>query len=468
MKNKVINTIKKYKLIEKGDNVLVGVSGGPDSMALLYILYEIRDYINFNLYVAHVNHGVRGKEADRDEEFVKKVCSKLDIPFYSKKVDMEEFAKKNRLSQEEAGRKIRYSFFREIIKKLGKGKIAVAHNKNDQAETLLMRFIRGTGIDGLKGMDYINGDIIRPLLDVERKEIESFLENSGIKARIDKTNLKPIYKRNKIRLELIPYIRENFNENIINTLFRTSTIMKVESDFLENYSKKIQNEVLKNKGKNEVSIDRDKFLEQHIAIKNRILRNCIENIKGNLKGIEEKHISDMITLIKEGSTGKRIDLPNNLIIRISYDTIIIEKKKKSNKKKELYYTVKINGITEVEDFGFEISTKVLHKDDFKMESKNKFIKYFDYDKIKDNLYIRNRKPGDIFKPLGMRGRKKLKDFFIDEKIPREKRDLIPLLVDKENILWVIGYRISEQYKITNKTKRILVVEYKNNKEELHE
>ena len=186
MEDRVLKTIKKYNLIQEGEEIVIGLSGGPDSMALLYVLLDIREEIDFNIHIAHVNHGIRGKDALADEKFVEKLAKKINLPYYSKTVNMDKYAKEQGISSEEAGRKLRYGFFREILFKLGGGKIAVAHNKNDQAETLIMRFFRGTGIDGLKGMEYKNGDIIRPILGIERKEIEKYLLDRNIESRIDK------------------------------------------------------------------------------------------------------------------------------------------------------------------------------------------------------------------------------------------------------------------------------------------
>ncbi|MFS8542049.1 MAG: tRNA lysidine(34) synthetase TilS, partial [Tissierellales bacterium] len=188
MKEKVLDVIRKYNLIEDKDNILIGLSGGPDSMALLFVLLEIKEYIDFNIFIAHVNHGVRGKEALEDEKFVEELANRLNLPYFSKTVNMDEYAKIKKMSSEEAGRELRYEFFREVLSKIGGGKIAVAHNKNDQAETLLMRILRGTGLEGLKGMEYKKGDIIRPLLGIERKEIENFLKERNIEYRIDRTN----------------------------------------------------------------------------------------------------------------------------------------------------------------------------------------------------------------------------------------------------------------------------------------
>ena len=200
----VMNNIMENNLIEKNENIVVAVSGGADSMALLYALIEIRSVLDFNIIIAHVNHGVRGEDADSDQEFVRQKSIEMELPFYTINVDMNAYAKEQKISSEEAGRLLRYNFFREIIKEKGSGKIAVAHNKNDQAETLLLRIMRGTGIDGLKGMDFISGDIIRPLLNISRDEIEKYIENNKIDTVLDKTNLLPIYNRNKVRLELLP------------------------------------------------------------------------------------------------------------------------------------------------------------------------------------------------------------------------------------------------------------------------
>lgn len=467
MKKKVINTIIKNNLIEKGDNILVGVSGGPDSMALLYVLKEAKKKIDFNLYVAHVNHGVRGKEADEDEEYVRKVSNKLGIPFYSIKIDMSNYAKENKLSEEEAGREIRYNFFRQVLSKIGHGKIAVAHNKNDQAETLIMRFIRGTGLDGLKGMDYKNGNIIRPLLDVSRDEIERYIKENNIEVRIDKSNFKPIYSRNKIRLELIPFIKENFNENFIDTIYRTSKLMAVDSDFLNKFALEKYEQIIEKEAENKIIINREKFLKQHDSIKSRILRIAIEKLLGHIKGIEEKHIYDAIKLVLHNNTGKRIHLPKNIQIGIGYGYFTVEKIDFKNEKTNYEYIIDIEKLTKIDELKCEITTEILNVNEVDINKTNRFIKYFDYDKIYGNLYIRNRRPGDKFFPLGMKGKKKLKDFFIDLKVPRDIRDKVPLLVDDCNIIWVVGYRISELCKVKPETKRVLKIQIKY-KEDLYE
>lgn len=465
LKEKAMKTILAHNLIENNDNIVIGVSGGPDSMALLYFLMDIKDKISFNIYVAHLNHGVRGEEAVLDEKYVEEICFELGLPFYSKKVDMNEYAKIHKMSSEESGRKLRYDFFRELVDKVGGGKIAVAHNKNDQAETILMRIMRGTGIDGLRGMDYRRGDIIRPLLDVSREEIEEYLKDKNVEARVDKTNLENIYSRNKIRLELIPYMEENFNPNIIDTLWRNGNIIGYDSDFLQGYSQKVYSQLMKKETKSSIILNRSVFKEQHIAIRSRIIRNALLKINGSLQGFTQNHINDVMDLFIGDKTGKEIHLVNDTIAKTSYDDLIIEKAE--NKKVEKFNCpIRINDVTYIKKNDCFFETKVLPIEKVKINCGKRFIKCFDYDKIVNGLKVRNRISGDRFTPLGMDGSKKLKDFFIDEKIPKEERDAIPLIVDGKEIIWVVGYRMNEKYKVTSNTKNVILIKYYKNYEEL--
>ena len=375
---------------------------------------------------------------------------------------MDEYAKKKRLSSEEAGREIRYGFFREILSKIGGGKIAVAHNKNDQAETLLMRVLRGTGLDGLRGMEYKKGDIIRPLLGIERREIEAYLHERSIDYRIDRTTLEPIYGRNKIRLDLIPFIELNYNPNIIDTLWRMSEVIGMDNDYLEFQSKIAYENVVKERSNNSIVLDRDAFIEQHRSIQHRIVRNCLLELNGHLQGFTYKHISDVVSLFLEKGTGKIIHLANDIIAKTSYSNFVIEKNKDEVKDDDFCYRLELNAFTYIEDIGcgFNIRIKPIDEVDMK-KVKNKHIKYFDYDKVIGSLYVRNRRSGDRFKPFGMKGSKKIKDYFIDEKIPKDKRDKIPLVVDDKDILWVVGYRTSDIYKISKDTKNVLIIEVEN-------
>lgn len=455
MIEKVLKTIKENKLILDSDNIIVGVSGGPDSMALLSVLYELKDNLNFNLYVAHINHGTREGESDIDEEYVRDYCNKLNIKFYSKNVNLKKYSKENKLSEEEAGRVIRYEFFRSIIKKLGKGKIAVAHNKNDQAETFILRLLRGSGIDGLKGMTYLNNDIIRPLLDITRDEIEKYLSENDIEFRIDKTNLLPIYTRNKVRLELIPYLIKNFNKNIIDTLSRTSKLMKIDSDYLNLEASKYFEDILISYKGDKIALCSSKFNSLHLSMKTRILRLGFEKLNGSVKNLEEKHIRSIIKLVSDGKTGKSINITNNIRVYNEYDKFIFMIN--NNKKQEEFsYILNIDDTTNIKELNILVKTRIIDSSSKILQNKP-FIKYFDYDKIIGGIYLRNKRNGDKFVPKGMKGSKKLKDFFIDEKVPREQRDKIPIIHDDKNIIWIVGYRISELYKIDVNTKKVIEI-----------
>src|SRR5699024_3532729 len=288
-----------------------------------------KEFINFNIIIVHINHGVRGEEALKDELFVKEKAEELNIPYYSKTIDMVGYAKDNKISEEEAGRKLRYGFFRQILSKKGKGKIAVAHNKDDQAETLLMRIFRGTGIDGLKGMDFLQKDIIRPILNISREDIEKYIEENEIETVLDKTNLMPIYTRNQIRLELIPYIEKNFNPNLIDTMWRLSETSTLDSNFLERYSEDKYNNMLKSKDKTYIVLDVDMFNKEDESIKNRIVRMSIEKILGDLQGFSREHINSLVKLFEVGETGKEIHLPRNIIGKVDYKELQIYIEKRS-------------------------------------------------------------------------------------------------------------------------------------------
>lgn len=453
MREAVLDNILEYNLISKGDNIIAGVSGGLDSMALLMVLYDLKEDLDFNIIVCHVNHGVR-EEAVEDQEFVRNVASNLGLEFHTINVDMVSYGKEMGITAEEAGRELRYGFFREIIRKVGHGKIAVAHNKNDQAETLLQRLMRGTGLHGLKGMDFKSQDIIRPILNISRGEIEEYLQANNIEYVIDKTNLLPIYNRNKVRLELIPYIEENFNPNIIETLWRTSQTANMDSTYLDEVSQENYNNIVKREDTYSIILNGDKFIKIHPSIQNRIIRLSILRLIQSIQGLSQYHITSIVDMFIEQNTGKQIDLPNGLVARVSYNDLIIEREQKpSNQPYE--FSLKI-GENTIKRLDMSISLQLVDEMD-KKDDPN--IKYIDYDKIKGKLYIRNRKNGDRIRPLGMNGSKKIKDYFIDKKIPREDRDRIPLLVDDENIIWILGHSISELYKVSKSTNKILKINY---------
>lgn len=316
MIEKVLKTIKKEKLIINGDKLVLGVSGGPDSICMLNILNHIRNdknlHMNFDIIVAHVNHLIR-EEAKSDEIFVKKFCEKIGVQFYSRSIDVQKIANNNKISTEEAGRNARYDFFDEILEKTYSNKIAIAHNKNDKIETMIMNVLRGSGISGLKGIQPIkNNKYIRPLIECERSEIEQYCIDNNIDARIDKTNFENIYTRNKVRNVIIPYIKREFNPNIIQTMDRLSELVKEEDKFLEELVKTKYKQLIEEEQTKQFIMDLRMFNKEDKVIKSRILLYTISRLFGTTKGIEKIHIEDVIKLC-ENNIGNKYLTPNKNI-----------------------------------------------------------------------------------------------------------------------------------------------------------
>jgi len=313
MKEKVLEIIKKYNLIENGDKIVIGVSGGPDSITLLNVLLEIKNenIINFDMVVCHINHMIR-EEAVQDEEYVLEFCKKYNIECFVKKIDEENKAKEEKLGTEEAGRIARYEFFNEILEKTGSNKIATAHTANDNAETVLMNIIRGSGTAGLKGIEVKRDNLIRPLIDCSREEIEEYCKTNNLNPRIDKTNFQNIYTRNKVRNMLIPYIKENFNPNIIEGINRLSELSKKENEYLEKVTQKKYKEILIEEQDNQIILDLNKFNLQELVIKQRLVLYTINILFGTRSGIEKKHIEDIIKLCSN-NIGNKFLIPNKKV-----------------------------------------------------------------------------------------------------------------------------------------------------------
>jgi tRNA(Ile)-lysidine synthase len=446
MREKVIRTIEKYNMLKKGYGVVVGLSGGPDSACLLHILCSIRELYDLRICAVHLNHMIRDEEAVRDEKYSEGLAASLDVPFYSKQIPVEEYARENRLSSEEAGRLLRYEFFNEVAQRTGSNRIALAHNMNDQAETMLMHFIRGSGISGISGIKPVREDrYIRPIIACSREEIEEYCRANNINPVIDSTNKQSIYTRNRVRLEMIPYIKENFNPNIIESLYKVSDILRDEDDYI-NSRAFIELERIKSGD----SVDAGSFNLLHIALKRRIIRVLIEEAKGNLDGIESKHISECIEFVEKGHTGKTINLPDDIECIIQYDVFKIRKREDFS---DFEYELPIPGNVKINETGETIITTLIENINSNYID-CEFIKYFDYDKIKNRLTARNKRNGDYILPKGMKGRKKIKDIFIDKKISREDRERTVLVAQDSEILWVPGIRDSRNCKIDENTKRI--------------
>jgi len=336
LKQKILQTIKKYNLINRGDNIVIGVSGGPDSICLLHILNELKEELEINIFVAHINHMIR-EEADEETEYVKKMCKNMNIECYVQKVDVQKQATEQKIGTEEMGRIVRYSFFEEVAKKTNSNKIATAHNSNDKVETVLMNILRGSGLSGLKGIEAIrDGKFIRPLIESEREEIEKYCVENKLEPKYDKSNNENIYRRNKIRNEVIPYIKKEFNENIVKTINRLSEVVTEESEFIEKITEQVFNNVnvgvatlgdpQENVGASTarpqdcnnhiIELNLKEFNKLELVIKRRLILYTINKVIGTTAGIEKINIDDIIKLCENNIGNKFLEPTKNIKILV--------------------------------------------------------------------------------------------------------------------------------------------------------
>lgn len=441
--------IEKHELIQKGDDIVVGVSGGADSMALLYFLWNNRDYYHITLKAAHVHHGIR-EEAENDASYVEEICKAWNIPFYRYDCNVKAIAKEKGLSEEEAGRIERYNFFISLTNQYGK--IATAHNMNDQTETLIMRFLRGSSVKGLAGILPKRDNIIRPLLNTKRKDIELYCKDNNISYKNDDTNFMPIYTRNKIRLECIPYIERNINANIVDLLASHAEAYREHESFLSTYTEQIFNKciVRSNDG---LVVDLLSLQNEHIYIKKRVLILCIKVLNNSVKDITSKHIESMVQLFEKQS-GKQVALPYGLIAKKQYSKLILLKQNQENEHNHKGCSL-LEGINSYFLGKTQIRLMVEKNHASLQKDKNCCTIYIDYDKIKDSLQLRFRQSGDFI--VTENGTKTLKKYFIDEKIPKDERDKMLVVADENEIVWILGQRVNLHYYVTQDTKNILKI-----------
>lgn len=440
---KVFSCIEKYQMIPKDSHVIVGISGGADSVCLLKILKEYEKRQNFQLYAVHINHHIRGEEAVRDEKFSKEFCKKMEVPFTVFHYDVPKIAREGKLSLEEAGRNVRREAFEKAIKNItmaGRKIIALAHHENDHVETILHNLIRGSGVAGLGGIRPVSGEkkeYIRPLLFVKRKEIEEYLKGQGIVWVTDSTNLELEYTRNKIRHQIIP-VMEQINPQAVFCIGRAAENMWQIEEYLQEQTDILYRKYVKQTG-DIFCILKECFSEKEI-LQSYLIRRVLEKASKKKKDITATHI-EAVKRLSKGRTGTFVSLAWGVTASQVYGDVHIGKEKEEE---NCLYTL------EGEVFPYEkqqIPEKI-------------YTKWFDYDRIKSNLSVRHRLQGDYLVVNEKGGRKKIKDYLIDCKVPRQERDKLTLLADGSHILWVVGYRISEDYKVTSQTKQILKVQVK--------
>ena len=474
--------ILQHKMIENGETVLVAVSGGADSLALLYGLHALRPQLNCRFHVAHLNHCLR-PDADADADFVRQHASLLDLSCTVERTEVPRLVKQWKLSIEAAGRRARYQFYEAACKEVGATKVALGHHQDDTAETVLMNLIRGSGTTGLKGIAPVRDiRIIRPLVGFTRQQIEAFLTSIGVTPQDDSTNTDRRYLRNRIRHELIPMLESDYNSNIRIGLNRTADVLGTESEYLDTMAQAAFEtcripDTDKGTAPHNIVLDRTKFREYHIALQRRILRQSVTEILGDINDLYFVHCESMLNLIEGNAPNAALALPNSLQFRRAYQHLIFEKFENAEfpsspvEMESFTHPLTVPGKTFIEVLKSEIIAEIGNVPPYESVAipDGKFEAIFDYEKLEEAfpetlpLTVRNRQRGDRFQPYGMQGTKKIKDFFIDTKVPRYKRDRIPLLVCEDEVLWIIGHTTSELFKIKPSTQQYLYLRYVSDK-----
>jgi tRNA(Ile)-lysidine synthase len=453
---KINKTIKEYRMLDRGDRVIVAVSGGPDSVCLLRILLALAKDLDLTLHVAHLDHRFRGEESAAEARFVEGLAKDLGLTVTCESRNVPAYCAERGLSAQAGAREVRYAFLRQIAKVSGCQRIALGHTANDQAETLLMRLIRGAGISGLSAIPPVREDIIRPLIGITRDAVLEYLKELGQDFVNDPSNEKPVYTRNRVRHELLPVL-ERFNPKIINALAMEAVLLRDESAALEATLPEIMQQVVYAKGK-AVLIRREEFNRLLPALRRRVLRKAIELVAGN-DAIDHSWLrtGEAIGFMAEAQSGRSMEVPGGLLLEREYEDIIIREREQ---KTVFCVPLALPGETVVPAAHLAVETVILDTLPDPSDDGGNYLwqAVFDYDKISLPLYLRNRRPGDRFCPAGMGGKnKKLQDYFVDEKVPQMQRNTAPLLATEQDVVWIVGMRTDGRFLPGPSAKNMLVV-----------
>lgn len=456
-KDKVLKYNARNKLFQKGDKIIVGVSGGRDSVCLLDVLDRCREEFDLTLLVLHVNHCLRGEDADRDEKFVEELAKERGFEFYSEKADIRQIACERKMTEEEAGRYVRYQIMRHVCMEKGYDKIAVAHHQDDVAETVLFQMFRGSGPRGLSGIHPKREYIIRPILFAESSEIEAYIKQNNLTYCQDKSNDVEEYSRNKIRLRVFPYVEKEINNRAKAHVAKAAQKIALQNKYIEKQAKKEYMRVV-HVDRGEYYYDCREFSGLDLVIQVEVIRLILKNFRDSVKDITEKHYKMLVSLTKK-EAGKRITLPGNICAESRYG--FVRYKYESGDAGEFFSQecrLPFEQLVEIRKDRIRLYMDVIPREKLPKEIPQKdYTKWFDYDKIKSGIRLRNPLDGDYFIMDSRGNRKKLSRYYIDEKIPSSERKKEIVLADENHVIWAVPGRISNAYKVTKETKRVLVV-----------
>jgi tRNA(Ile)-lysidine synthase len=462
---RILGFIQEHCPIPSQSRLLVAVSGGPDSVCLLHVLVKLKKELDIELHAVHLNHQLRGAESDTDAQYVFDLAQSLNVPVTIAKRDVAGYQARKHISLEEAAREVRYNFLAQTAKALGASQVAIGHTRDDHIETILMHLIRGSGTRGLQGLaphvKWQTADavitIVRPLLEVSRKETQGYCQEYNLTPRLDSSNLSLSPLRNRIRLRLLPLLK-SYNPRIANALLRTAHIAADDVAFLEEAGDRLWHQVAQRR-ENTIILDKEPFLTLPPALKRQVLRMSLEKLIGNLKDIEARHIEEIMNALSKPA-GRSLSLPGGLTFTIEYNRYLIGEDSLALSPLpplEQELTLIIPGETTLA--GWHVVANITNREQM-VEKGDSLTAHFDFDKTGDRLAVRNRKPSDRFCPLGMSQPKKLNEFMIDAKIPRLWRKRVPIVCSPQQIIWVVGWRIDDRVKVTENTKRVLCLKFR--------
>lgn len=449
--DKVFSAIQKYEMLRDEEKILAGLSGGPDSVCLLHVLHRLKDRLALDLAALYIDHGLRPDETKGEVEFCRRLCEELSVDFLSRPIDVNTYAKEQGSNLQEAARELRYMTFESVAYEIGAKKIALGHTIDDQLETFFMRMFRGSGPKGLSGIPPVRGIIIRPLLDVDREDIENYLKQEHKSFIMDSSNLKKDYLRNKLRLELIPEMKK-MAPHITQSIARTMDILREEEKYFEIIIAKTLMKLISRKTDKRIELFLSPLEAMNRVILRRVLRRALDETRG-LRGIEFVHIENIIELVKHGRQGDRICLPRGLRAVKDYATLIFTSE---IPEKLGSFILNVPGKVVLKEIGAVIEASIEH--DGEQHGRERTTAVFDAGKTGTELTIRSREKGDFFYPAGFGKKKKLQDYFVDEKVPRDERDAIPIVITGNDIVWIAGYRGDERFKVSDSTKMFLKIE----------
>lgn len=456
---KIKKTIQKYRMLEPGDGVVVGVSGGPDSVMLCHVLHRLRDRCGLSLTVAHLNHGIRGAEAARDARFVERLARGLGLPYVVQEQDVPAYCRERSRSLQEAAREVRYRFLEAVRVNAGAVKIALGHNADDQAETVMLWLLRGAGLKGLGGMPPVrSGIIIRPLIETTREEIETYLRAKGIAFVRDSSNRKDAYVRNRLRRQVFPLLKKHFNPQLVKSLVSTASIISMENEYLEAVAHNKLTSIVASKTAASAVIDCTRFTCLPPVLRLRCLRSILEEIRGDLLGIGAEHLYALAAVMTGGEPHKALKLPGGLRAERSYRFLTLTTRPAAAPAAFSHQFASLPAQAVIAEIGKRLLFTLVPVCRGVPPDRRPWVACLDAGKAVMPLTIRSVRPGDAMHPLGMEGRKKVQDIFTDAKVPRDERRRIPLVWFGDELAWIGGMRISHRLRVTGKTKTVLRIE----------